>query len=427
MTYAGEHNSKKLVRCHLYATAARFVPRLKGAWAVTITGPEACEAGCLKHILRWPAEQTMFVDTQKGSAAVAEEKFPGCIALEGDICDALDLIGDDRIAFIHLDLMGHPGPLAQKALDMVRGKLARGAVVAFTYFRGREKELPLYERWTPNRISSKWMRTMMRFDEQLGRDWRRTVGTVYLVAALIGAPFDMDGRRRKGRRSPYEILSKPVTARYLGTLDYQTSSPMSCVVMQWNPLPGQNYKRIRSFSDNSAPLKDRVCEAIVKRVAADCSKRGMPNKVVAEVFDVSHRRVAAWVAHWTQGHNFTGNAIVAPGEGELLLEKKRLVGGGRAVGLKRVLPNFGAAEGRLRSLAKALVEGYGIKRTKSPKPPKQYTKANLFIEQLRSARISGERPVVRQRGRLKFKRTVLERINEKREIYLPEEKTSKAS
>ena len=92
-----------------------------------------------------------------------------------------------------------------------------------------------------------------------------------------------------------------------------------------------------------------------------------------------------------------------------------------------MLPNFGAAEGRLRSLAKALVEGYGIKRTKSPKPPKQYTKANLFIEQLRSARISGERPVVRQRGRLKFKRTVLERINEKREIYLPEEKTTKAS
>jgi hypothetical protein len=388
------------------------VPRRKDAWAITLTGPEACEAGCLQHILKWPAERTLFIDREPGSAAIAEKRFPGCVALEGDLLDALAAIGNDKVAFIHLDLMGHCGPLAQAAVGALRGRLVPGAVVAFTYMRGREKRWPLHARWTPSRIWGGYMKRLKKACQREGngdrtiRDIQRQAGTTFLFASLLGSPYDTGGEGRKRReyvsrkKRPWDAIKKPRPSVWpIGTMEYQTSSPMSCMALQWGlPYNKRRQKSVKQLWDHSAPVSDNEALPLVKRVATGCAKRGVPSDVVAEVMHVSKGRVRAWMAHWTMGHNFAGDRVMAMDTGGVVLKSKRMRYIRRDV-WDPVMPDFGAVEGRLRSLAAALAKAHGVRSGKAPKTPLDYVRFNLGVEQMQKMQIEGCKPVRKRKGR----------------------------
>lgn len=112
-------------------------------YALTLTGTEPkAELSLLRDYLNWPANRTWFVDKDKSkevSRAVSflKREWDGVNTSRDDLRSVVPRL--EAIGFANLDFMG--APLKDESVDCLRvviPHLLPGAVLGFTWFRGRE-------------------------------------------------------------------------------------------------------------------------------------------------------------------------------------------------------------------------------------------------------------------------------------------------
>lgn len=136
--YAGDSPGKRRVRTLLYDAASTHWARTfrPVGDAVVLAGDEAREAPNLSRLGFRPHE-CLFVDhTFHSGLEAAQEAIPGARTYFGDIRTALRRVR--RLSFLHLDLMGLPGQLAEESLALAGERAELHSVIAFTFVRGHE-------------------------------------------------------------------------------------------------------------------------------------------------------------------------------------------------------------------------------------------------------------------------------------------------
>jgi hypothetical protein len=137
--YPGESHVKALVRALLYKRLIELwnAATYPEGWAITLAGPDACEVGPLKSYLRWPEDRVLFVDTQRKGLDRVGKEWPGAGVFRGKLATALDKY-EGQFAFVNLDFMGQCTEEVQATIAKLKHRLAVGAVVSYTFSRGRE-------------------------------------------------------------------------------------------------------------------------------------------------------------------------------------------------------------------------------------------------------------------------------------------------
>lgn len=139
MEYIGETDAKRLARWQLYNRVNALQPAgvRKDSVAVVLAGPEAGEIGTLRHLLKYTPQQVLFVDVDKTGLEVAKRRWRGVRTYHGDVVDALRQL-EQPISFLNLDFMGQVNEARVEAFRAAAPWLVPGAVVSYTFFRGRE-------------------------------------------------------------------------------------------------------------------------------------------------------------------------------------------------------------------------------------------------------------------------------------------------
>ena len=179
--YPGESDAKRFARASLYMKAnALWSPGggIPGSLAVVLAGPHAPEVGALRHFLRWPAKDVLFVDVVKRHLDAVKRRWPQARTFLGPISDAIQSVGGS-IGFINYDFMGALNGAAEASIASARGKLAPRAIVAYTFHRGREDDRTPW--W-------KYMKSLTRRTAGTveARDAVRMIGYSFLLARLLG-------------------------------------------------------------------------------------------------------------------------------------------------------------------------------------------------------------------------------------------------
>lgn len=140
--FPGNHVEKQAARMFLY----RFVldAPVQGH-AVTLAGPEPiAELKLLRDYVRWPGHRTWFVDKDVNNPKVVralrqiKKEWPEAHAEGRDLRKLLPALG--AIGFANLDFMGWPLQRDNwDCFEQVAQMLLPGAVVGFTWLRGREQ------------------------------------------------------------------------------------------------------------------------------------------------------------------------------------------------------------------------------------------------------------------------------------------------
>ena len=136
--YAGDSPGKRRVRTLLYdAASTHWTETFRPVGdAVVLAGDEAREAPNLSRLGFRPHE-CLFVDHMfRSGLEAAREAIPGARTYFGDIRTALKRVR--RLSFLHLDLMGLPGQLAEESLALAGERAELHSVIAFTFIRGHE-------------------------------------------------------------------------------------------------------------------------------------------------------------------------------------------------------------------------------------------------------------------------------------------------
>jgi len=315
--YVGETVPKKLMRLQLYTVVKHLWKHTfhPGGWAVTLAGPEACEVGVLRHMLRFPVEKSMLVDRDPGGVAAAQTKWPGVNTYLGDIREGIEKVSS--IGFAHFDFMGHFNDIISETVDLVRHKLRPGAVIAYTYLRGREMtgKTPHWDTMqaeTKAALCDGPARERME-DERFRLDTTRSIGYARLLRQrLMNGWLPPSEKSVCGRHDLEQILlSTPKMAPpelvFLGRYN-SGRSPMGVIAMQVMPdsMRGTRWqKAIRQLynlpeSRNDAPSGEEAVIAMKKKCVS-LRKKGMPLSEVASVMNVEPSTITAWLAHDTRG------------------------------------------------------------------------------------------------------------------------------
>jgi hypothetical protein len=104
---------------------------------VVLAGNEAAEVGAIRSLLRWRARDVWFVDGNPVGLLCAKQRWPGVNTYEGDLLLAMDEI-PGPLAFINVDLTGHPNGYLARVLKRVSGRLVSGGVLSLTFLAARE-------------------------------------------------------------------------------------------------------------------------------------------------------------------------------------------------------------------------------------------------------------------------------------------------
>jgi hypothetical protein len=150
--YPGESDSKRAARLFVYRLASG-APRVGHAVALAGVAPEA-EVGLMRDYLRWPGERAHFVDWAKDTlartqvvAALERVKldWPEADVVQGDVNEVVDTL--PIIGFANLDFMGFSRDSVMPCVRRVLRRLAPGGIMALTWFRGRDRDIPERSAW----------------------------------------------------------------------------------------------------------------------------------------------------------------------------------------------------------------------------------------------------------------------------------------
>jgi hypothetical protein len=223
--YCGETAAKRDSRVRLYHTVNTLLPAQvrESAVAVVLAGPRSCEVEPLRDHLRFPTQNVIFAEHSEKyveGLRYVQRSWPGVNVHFGEAVDAFKS-QPKPLAFMNLDAMGGLKDLERKTIRVAADRATPGAVIAYTFIRGREdyehqarKMLDMYgaHDWRPLRLPNGKKRSVP-LSERISKDRLR----VRAYALEI----------QKELRNPYWELV---------FLDrYQSQSPMAVLAFQYAP------------------------------------------------------------------------------------------------------------------------------------------------------------------------------------------------
>lgn len=300
--YPGESEGKKAARLLLYTTSIFHLIGVQGD-VLTLSGPEASEYAPLRILTRITGGRVIMADTDPAAAAAARSTgadvvHHGCVV---DLMRSLRVQGR-RLAFVHLDFMGHAGTLVSSALTAASRCLAPGGVVAVTFLRGRESASVFQ-----NRHAAAIASTIERPGSISAAEGARAVRwNDALVGGLIPPrlhEMGMGAVRFYGATDRH--LREIVNLRY-----FSVNSPMGVIAVKRIDAPSGTGCKI----DNSCAVY-KTCKSVRDDVTAlfgsplDCP---LGLDLIAAATGVSRGTIAAWKAVKTRSAR-TSHADAAGG------------------------------------------------------------------------------------------------------------------
>jgi hypothetical protein len=190
--YPGETRTKSLSRARQYTRARQLFDvggGLPRGWAVVLAGPEAREVDSLLS-LGWSPRKILLVDnTWERGMVRAKRRLPSIRTYFGNIQDILPSLKDEGIGFINLDFMGYMKEEEESALRALNGVLVPGAVVYYTFTRGRE--VGHHTSWNLTRSAA--IEALINDNELIklvkSREQVRFLGYVERMKTLIELPY----------------------------------------------------------------------------------------------------------------------------------------------------------------------------------------------------------------------------------------------
>lgn len=276
--YPGDSDAKRLARINIYERM-RTLKRLSACstgkgHALTLTGFEAAEIGCIQHYLDCTAKRAHFVDTDYRSLE-NKVKWPTANWAAEPVEKYLRT-KDSVFQMIHLDYMGHPGPSQYRATELAGYKTIPGGFVVCAFMRGREKQTRLAE----------FMKTPLR-------DFR----ALPLIDSKRFNLYDSEFRGRLARSGNRFLLTS--------ALRYDSgATPMGVLMYQHVPLERQlpEYTQARDSLTRVQTIRDDDNTRRELRVKAlQLKSEGMSYAQIQKILHVSKGTVMAWLAHQTRG------------------------------------------------------------------------------------------------------------------------------
>lgn len=303
--YHGETDAKRIVRLDCYLRAAELIAGSTSArhqlygiqpcWAVTLCGPDAAELGAFKHLLKWPARQSAFVDMDSNPSGLrkAEKNWDNVKTINDTLYNAIRLI-KGPIAFIHLDFMGHISSDVETSLHLIRPRIPRGGVVMVTSLRGRETVNTPHWKEAQNRIS--WPALVaspdfIRRTKAFG--WTNPRLAVARAAGYANEHLQILNGADTGRFSVFQKRGMFWCERIY---EYQGGP---------SPMVVHFYRRTDlSLFKNEAMLYRLRCngEQAAMQVRSQVLRMmDLSTEEISEIMNIPRGTVAAWRAHGTRG------------------------------------------------------------------------------------------------------------------------------
>jgi hypothetical protein len=351
--YAGESLAKKVARVRLYTRvreALQFAGRdLNDVKVLFLPGPDACEVGALKHILKTRPENVVGVDIDGDACKVLTDRWPKANVVKGDLKKAktfrysledITMNGSkefDGFDFIHLDLMGNLRGDSEFVYGNWGRLCAENGVMAVTYLRGREHPTKVKPNVKKVRDTAKMQVSMMehatgeakKLKKILAPDPERALSHLlainqgYHKMLLIDeADGDVDAAidnytdfvkeaerriKKSGVRGMLEYRAEMEQLHFTALASYSyraDTSPMGVLATQLvsiDTLESDSYAilRYKNGRHTSSVIKKDPMEDLVAE--ADLLAIHYGKQEAAEILHVSTGTLAAWRAHLTRG------------------------------------------------------------------------------------------------------------------------------
>lgn len=303
--YAGESDGKKLARFHMFQQVIRSVLDFDERFSepqgaiVSLCGPDASEAPMFGRI-----GGGLLVDVNP--AGFARAQALGVETYHGTMVDALEMLRarGERVAFAHMDFMGHPNEHVESSFRALRRVLSIGGVVAFTFLRGREHPSLASEQVREARSSvdglCRWLEqtTGKRIEREkrfVSHEMVRVIGYQDLISRwlglstlerwLTGRTMSLDGSL--ARRTS---LDGDLRLSFRGYIRYRSvNSPMGVLICQLVPFEYESPPSM--FPKGTLTIDDDDLRPLVVKMA-----RADDDQLAPDVFDLAKTQIAAWKA-----------------------------------------------------------------------------------------------------------------------------------
>lgn len=269
--YIKETDGKRIARLLQYKLMLyrRISPFSK---SLVLCGPEAGEAGCLKHLLNIEAQEAFFADWREQTGLKrASNQWAGVRCHYGDVKDVLE--SEKDFSFINLDLMGHFQESTRKLVALAGHRILPWGFFFYTFFRGRE--------WG-------WRRRELMEMQGDSLDENRLVKNSVEITKALGSKFEPVFSLLYQSNEP----GRTIRHSTMGVLGFQRTGGAHLIKLpMWNEGCSTGM-----LTGEPVGLRKRVSfEAVGLRSG------GLRSKQISEVLNVESGTVAAWLAHSTRG------------------------------------------------------------------------------------------------------------------------------
>jgi len=350
--YAGESLAKKVARVRLYTRVKETLlfskKNLDDTKVLFLPGPDACEVGALKHILKVKPENVVGIDLDGGACEALHDKWPDANIVKGNLLNtktfcamvddmatsAKDMHGFD---FIHLDLMGGLNIHSEYLYGNYGRLCVENGVMAVTYLRGREHPTKVSLRVKQTREMAKEVISRMpRTGENklllkmLAPDPERAMshlialnsghnmvqyieetGSAEEAADAMSDEVDLfcEAAEELGLRDAVEMhrilygdrLQFTLLASYAYRAETSPMGVMAAHRITYDTLESESYAllRYKHGRHTSSVIKKDPMDDLLKEAELLAVNYG--KEEAAEILNVSTGTLAAWRAHQTRG------------------------------------------------------------------------------------------------------------------------------
>lgn len=344
--YAGESIAKKVARLRLYRRVKQVMDSVgtstRDMRMMILIGDEACEVGCIKHLLNVKPEGVIAVDRNPEACKMLSRRWPEVQVINADLESKKTfttvrswLKNAPGLDFIHLDLMGNMSNSATALYGIWLEFLSSNGLMGVTYLRARENEKNMSHMLVTLRQASKALIPSMKNTPELKRmhrlmgadseraHWHLTaMKTAHLITHFIKEYKDSEeanhhmvewlkewqtvlrlGNHREVQHW-MELYDNP-TITPMATFSYRSEvSPMGVLLVQKverELLKSQGFENLQYSGGRfscSVIKKDPMLDLLAE---AESLHKIMDWDAAAECLNVAPRTLVAWRAHRTMG------------------------------------------------------------------------------------------------------------------------------
>lgn len=281
--YLGETDAKRLARLAVYRRVEELQPiscREEHS-AIVLSGPEACEVGCLRYLLKMDAESAYFADIkEKKGLQRAQRTWTGVNTHHGDVQELFGHV--PKAAFINLDFCGYLSPERELIVQRMAPHVAEWGLVFYTFYRGRE-----------SLGSTGWKVLQEGAKNATSLDGKRLLGTASFLQQRLGSGFVPVFALR------YSALQKLENG-------YHRVGPMAILGFQKVPKGFERNKHWLRMLESPSPYggyipgDERLLQEHLRVEALELRRRDLSSHEVASILSLNQGKVAAWFANQTR-------------------------------------------------------------------------------------------------------------------------------